>query len=367
MNSVLGFAYRGLSLLTANVSNISDHLVSTYQTYQDYILFISKRVLFVIAGVVCSIIITNVDLTKPMSINLVAKSPPSAVAQSEPKEPKSKIEPKTSPTQNIPEFATAPSWGQNFADVEYTELDSEYWNILVGPAQNSNREQQYYTSNSSNIRIENGSLRLIARMDPQPEGYSYSSARIETQGKQSFLYGRIDIVAKLPKGVGTWPAVWMLPANNVYADMSPESDYLRYKNGGEMDIIEAVGHHPDVNFGVAHTVSDLSKRGDGTGSYDIVNIPDSTVKFYKYTLLWTPSKLTFMVNDVPYHTYKRQPGADYTTWPFDQPFYLIANLALGGTWGGMDTLNFPGNGIDDSALPASLDIKSIYYYPYTGS
>lgn len=76
--------------------------------------------------------------------------------------------------------------------------------------------------------------------------------------------------------------------------------------------------------------------------------------------------MTFEVNDKPYFTYTRQSGATYTTWPFDQPFYLIANLAMGGSWGGLDTADYPGTGINSSALPASLDIHSIYYYPYVG-
>ncbi|MDB5176215.1 MAG: glycoside hydrolase family 16 [Candidatus Saccharibacteria bacterium] len=270
-------------------------------------------------------------------------------------------------TQDNPLFATSPSWSQNFTSQTSKLLDARYWNVLVGPAENSNNEQQYYTNNVANLRIENGALRLIASKQDQPGGYKYGSARIETQAKQTFLYGRIDIVAKLPSGVGTWPAVWLLPANDIYAKKSPESNLLRYKNGGEIDIIEAVGFEPDVMYGVAHTASDLSRRSDGTGQYSTVTVPGSSTSFNKYTLLWTPTSVTFAVNDKPYYTYARPQGADYATWPFDQPFYLIANLAMGGSWGGMDTAHYPGNGIDDSVLPASLDIRSIHYYPYVGA
>jgi len=239
--------------------------------------------------------------------------------------------------------------------------------VLVGPAENSNNEQQYYTDSSTNIRIENGALRLIATKQAEPSGYQYGSARIETQGKQSFLYGRMDIVAKLPRGAGTWPAVWLLPANDLYEQRSPASDPLRYRNGGEIDILEAVGFQPNKIYGIAHTALDFTSRSDGTGSYNAIDVPTSTSAFNTYTLLWTPTSLTFEVNGTPYFTYARKANADYTSWPFDQPFYLIANLAMGGSWGGMDTAHFPGNGIDNSALPASLDIRSIYYYPYIGS
>jgi beta-glucanase (GH16 family) len=268
--------------------------------------------------------------------------------------------------QTNPLFATNPTWSQNFADQTSGVPDPRYWNVLVGPAENSNKEQQYYTDNLTNLRVEGGALRFIATHGAQPEGYTYGSARIETQGKQSFLYGRIDITAKLPKGVGSWPAVWMLPANNIYAEKSPEGTALRYKNGGEMDILEAVGFEPDVVYGVAHSASDLTIRADGTGSHGTAKVPNSTKSFNTYSVLWTPTSVTFAVNDMPYFNYVRKDGADYTTWPFDQPFYLIANLAMGGTWGGMDTSIFK-NGIDNSALPSSLDIRSIYYYPYIGS
>jgi beta-glucanase (GH16 family) len=270
------------------------------------------------------------------------------------------------PTQENPLFATKPTWAQNFADPSMTSLDSSYWNVLVGPAENSNKEQQYYNDSSSNLRIENNALRLIATHDAQPKGYQYGSARLETQGKKAFLYGRIDVTAKLPSGAGTWPAVWMLPDNNTYANKSPASNRLRYKNGGEIDIFESVGFEPDIIYGVAHTASDASLHPDGTGSYKSVSVAGSAANFNTYTLLWTPTTVTFAINGTAYYTYTRQNGADYTTWPFDQPFYLIANLAVGGTWGGMDTAHYPG-GIDANALPSSLDIRSIYYYPYIGS
>lgn len=311
---------------------------------------------FVLTSALCGFLVVYLP-----TIYTVEAALPSAATT-----PRQKAAP-IAPAQNNPQFATHPSWSQNFAGQTSGSVDPLYWNTLVGPAENSNQEQQYYTDNLANLRIENGVLRLIATRGSQPAGYTYGSARIETQDKQSFLYGRIDITAKLPKGVGTWPAVWLLPANDIYAQKSPASDTLRYKNGGEIDIIESVGFQPGVMYGIAHTASDLNLHSDGTGSYSTKTVPNASTDFNKYTLLWTPTSVTFAVNDNTYYTYARPNGADYKTWPFDQPFYLIANLAMGGTWGGMDTAHYPGNGIDNSALPASLDIRSIYYYPYVGS
>lgn len=323
---------------------------------------VAQRNGVIIASVLCGLLLTYFHVF-PISKTEVPL-PPASITNHP------KVDPNANAkvvTQDNPLFASRPSWIQSFENQTSGLPDPTYWNVLVGPAENSNKEQQYYTDNFANLRIENGALRLIATQGPQPQGYKYGSARLETQGKQSFLYGRIDITAKLPKGVGTWPAVWLLPANDVYAKKSPAGDAFRYRNGGEIDIIEAVGHEPGVMYGITHTLADATRKSDGTGSYDTLKVPTASTDFNKYTLLWTPTTITFAVNDKAYYTYERQKGADYKSWPFDQPFYMIANLAMGGTWGGMDTAHFPGNGIDNKALPASLDIRSIYYYPYVGS
>lgn len=333
-------------------------VIGAYKRWHKKTTVLARYGLLVLASAACGFVIVHLpEFTNKDSL------PPTVSAT---QQKTASGSPTPAPTQNNPLFAARPSWSQDFTNQASGLPDPTYWNVLVGPAENSNKEQQYYTDNFANLHVENGALRLIATHGSQPKGYSYGSARIETQGKQSFLYGRIDITAKLPAGTGTWPAVWLLPDNDAYAKKSPASDTLRYKNGGEIDVIEAVGFQPGVMYGVTHTLSDASLRPDGTGSYSTTTVANASTDFNKYTLLWTPTSITFAVNDKAYYTYERQNGADYKTWPFDQPFYLIANLAMGGTWGGMDTAHYPGNGIDNSALPASLDIRSIYYYPYAG-
>lgn len=274
---------------------------------------------------------------------------------------------KSDRVQNNPFFASTPAWSEDFSLSVGESLKPKYWNILEGPAENSNREQQYYTGSPKNLFVADGKLQIIGRHEVMPSGYEYSSSRIETGGKKEFLYGRIDVRAKLPSGTGTWPAIWMLPANNIYADKSPETNLLRYKNGGEIDILEAIGQKPDVIYGVAHTSSDLKNRSDGTGSHGKILVKGSSKEFNKYSLLWTPEELIYQVNDKTFYNYKKKKDSDYTTWPYDQPFYLIINLALGGTWGGMDRSNFPKNGINNNALPAVFEVDSIDYYPYIGN
>ena len=319
-------------------------------------LFVPKRLIIPLAiiGIVV-LVIGKSSLFHPLAITQSDTSPKIAGVAS------------NQPTQSNPVFASSPSWSQDFTNKSVTSLDPKYWNALVGPAENSNKEQQYYSADSQHLRVENGALRLIGTHQAEPGGYQYGSARIETQGKREFKYGRIDVTAKLPAGSGTWPAVWLLPANDTYEQQSPATDPERYRNGGELDILESVGFQPNVVYGVAHTASDLTEHADGTGSYAKATVPTSSSDFNTYTILWTPTTMTFEVNGTPYYTYSRPTNANYKVWPFDQPFYLIANLALGGNWGGEDTAHFPGNGIDNSALPSSLDIRSIYYYPYVGS
>lgn len=269
------------------------------------------------------------------------------------------------PKQSNTQFSTYPTWSQNFQKAS-GQPDKHYWNIFQGEPPNDNQEAQYYTANSNNVHIKNGVLSLIATHESQPKGYQYASARIDTQNKFSFLYGRVDVSAKLPSGVGTWPAIWFLPNNTKYEDMGASDDPVRYINGGEMDMAEAVGFNPNVVYGVVHTRTDLNNP-DRIGAFNQVTVPGNNTGYNTYTVLWTPSTITYEVNNTPFFTYTRSANADYTTWPFDQPFYMIVNLAMGGNWGGEDTTEFPGNGIDNSVLPASLDIKSIYYYSYVGT
>lgn len=269
-----------------------------------------------------------------------------------------------SPSQSNTLFSTYPSWSQNFTTDKSGKLSPKSWNVYVGAPPNSNNEAEYYTDNALNLHISGGALTLEATHQAEPQNYDYASALVNTQNKQSFLYGRIDITAKLPVGVGTWPAAWLLPSNNKYEDLSPASDSSRYLNGGEIDLIEEVGFDPDVDYGIVHSLSDLANPG-GVGDYATVDVTDSSTTYNVYSLLWTPTSITFEVNNTPFYTYTREAGANYKTWPFDQPFYLILNLAIGGTWGGEDTSQFP-TGIDNAALPASMSISSIYYYPYVG-
>lgn len=268
------------------------------------------------------------------------------------------------PAQTNSLFEKYPTWSQNFATKD-SKLDSKYWNIYDGTPP-GNHENEYYTADPANLRIENGALNLVARQQKINNDYSYTSARIDTSSKEDFLYGKIDITAKVPNSAGTWPAMWLLPVGTKYAVDAKASPKLSYLYGGEIDLLESVGSEPSVVYGVVHTLHAAQNNPGGVGDYNKITVPNNDTRFNKYGLEWTPTSIIISINDKAYYTYKKQPGADYTTWPFDQKFYLILNLALGGAWGGMEKAKYPPYGIDDSKLPATMKIKSINYYPYVG-
>jgi len=170
----------------------------------------------------------------------------------------------------------------------------------------------------------------------------------------------------LPDGIGTWPAIWMMPSQPKYASLSPASDTNRYLNDGEMDIAESAGVQPHMVYGVAHSIA-YPEGGPDNSYYSTVTVPDNNTVFHDYELDWTPTSLTFSVDGKPFYTYTKQAGADWHSWPFNQPFYLIVDLALGGTWAGNDRAQFPTDGVDKAALPASMQVQSINYYSYVGA
>jgi licheninase len=257
-------------------------------------------------------------------------------------------------------FENEASWSQNFTHMKNGEINTNYWNTFIGNP-TVNNEAQYYTDSQSNVRIENGTLVIQALKEPHGN-YDYTSARISTEGTQSFMYGKFEITAKLPSGIGTWPAVWLVTADNKYQNEKlpggPTND-ISYKDG-EIDIAEAIGSYPNTVYGIGHAL----KNPDGGQYFNTTRVPDSNSAYHVYGLEWTPTELSFTIDGQPYYTVDKKPNYTYAQWPYDQHYSLIVNLALGGSWGGIDRAKFPPNGIDPSALPAELDIKSINYFPY---
>lgn len=221
--------------------------------------------------------------------------------------------------------------------------DSTKWNYDIGDGGWGNNELQFYTNDSGNARVENGILIIEARYDSSAVK-PYTSARMVTRKKGDWLYGRIEVRAKLPRGKGTWPAIWMLPTDWKYGD---------WPSSGEIDIMEHVGYDPGMIHGTIHT--EAYNHIIGTQKEGKITIPDCQDAFHVYAVEWTEAKMDFFVDDQLYHTVILDPEDDYKGWPFDQRFHLILNTAMGGNWGGKE-------GVDNSIWPQRMEIDYVRVY-----
>ncbi|MBA4410948.1 MAG: glycoside hydrolase family 16 protein [Bacteroidota bacterium] len=206
-----------------------------------------------------------------------------------------------------------------------------------------NNEAQYYTSAClKNSEVKDGNL-FINAIKEDFEGRRYTSARLVTKSKGDWLYGRVEVRAKLPDGRGMWPAIWMLPTDWVYGG---------WPASGEIDIMENVGYDPYVIVGSAHT--ELYNHMKGTHKNGNITISDCYTEFHNYILEWDASEYRVYVDSQLFFTYKND-GTGYQSWPFDKPFHLLLNVAVGGNWGGQ-------KGIDDTIFPRSMVVDYVRVY-----
>jgi beta-glucanase (GH16 family) len=237
-------------------------------------------------------------------------------------------------------------WADEF---NYTGLpDAKKWDYDVGGHGWGNKELQFYTARrKENARVENGRLIIEARKE-EWEGREYTSARLVSRGKGDWTYGRFEVRAKLPSGRGTWPAIWMLPTGWSYGN---------WPNSGEIDIMEHVGFDPDMVHASVHTQSYNHKIQ--TQKTARINVPTSRSEFNVYAVEWTPEEIRGFVNQQHYFTFRNErltnPAADYRQWPFDKPFHLLLNLAVGGTWGGAQ-------GVEPTIWPQRMEIDYVRVY-----
>jgi beta-glucanase (GH16 family) len=224
--------------------------------------------------------------------------------------------------------------------------DPARWRYEVGGDGWGNRELQFYTNaRRQNARVEKGHLIIEARREDW-QGRPYTSARLSS--RQAWTGGRIEVRAKLPRGRGTWPAIWMLPAKGTYGNGG-------WPDNGEIDIVEHVGFDPGVIHGAVHTRAyNHVDRTQRTGSTTVETAQD---QFHVYTMHWTNRVITTSVDRIRYFTFenerrKRPFVGDWRQWPFDRDFRLLLNLAVGGNWGGQ-------KGVDESIWPQRLEVDYV--------
>jgi beta-glucanase (GH16 family) len=208
----------------------------------------------------------------------------------------------------------------------------------------SNDEKQAYTRNRNNYFVENGCLVIEARKEKYRNA-EYTSARLMTQNMGDWTYGRFEVKAKLPTGRGVWPAIWMLPTNT-------RSHGYGWPDSGEIDIMENVGFEPDIIHATVHSKAyNWTKKNQRSGQ---ANISGIATDFHVYFLEWGPDRIDIGVDDRVILTDTNE-KTGWEAWPFDRPFYLILNIAVGGNWGGMQ-------GIDDSIFPQRMEVDYVRVY-----
>jgi beta-glucanase (GH16 family) len=238
-----------------------------------------------------------------------------------------------------------------FDEFDYKGLpDREKWGYDIGGHGWGNQELQYYTDQrKENARVENGHLIIEARQESWQKR-AYTSARLVSKGKGDWTYGRVEVRAKLPSGRGTWPAIWMLPSLKSYGNGG-------WPDNGEIDVMEHVGFDADVVHGSVHTRAYY--HSIGTQKTAKVELKGSRTTFNVYAIEWTPEEIRWFINGDHYFTFVNERSttskADYKQWPFDKPFHLILNVAVGGTWGGA-------KGVDKSIWPQQLLVDYVRVY-----
>lgn len=246
-----------------------------------------------------------------------------------------------------------------------TTLDNSKWNYETGYYLNDdpntwgwgNSELQHYTNSAQNVFVQDGKLNIRALNEPKsfpqdPNRYAqYSSGKINTKDHFSLKYGRVDFRAKLPTGNGIWPALWMLPQDNVYGT---------WASSGEIDVMEARGRLPGVTSGAVHFGGQWPTNRHLSGEYHFPEGQTFANDYHVYSVVWEEDNIKWYVDGKFFFKVTRDQwysaaAPNNPNAPFDQPFYLIMNLAIGGTFDG-------GRTPDPSDIPATMQVDYVRVY-----
>ncbi|TFD92860.1 carbohydrate binding domain-containing protein [Jeotgalibacillus sp. R-1-5s-1] len=266
-------------------------------------------------------------------------------------------------TDNPDDFITPWSlvWHDEFNS---TEIDRSKWDFEIGNGFTDangefisgwgNNEKQYYTDRPENAKTEDGKLSITA-LKEEYEGFDYTSARLRTKGLFSKTYGKFEMKASLPVGKGMWPAFWMLPE---------EDRYGGWAASGEIDILEAKGSRPHEAIGTIH-YGETWPNNKYTGAEYTFPDGSTIADEHIYSVEWEPGEIRWYVDGVLYQTQdnwyskERNASANHAyPAPFDQPFHMLLNLAVGG--------NFDGEPTEDTVFPQSMDVEYVRVYDLTG-
>ncbi|MFK7925443.1 MAG: family 16 glycosylhydrolase [Bacteroidia bacterium] len=235
-------------------------------------------------------------------------------------------------------------WNEEF---DAANIDTDIWSYDLGDGCDrdicgwGNNELEYYTDRPENAFIKDGALTIRAQ-EERFQGYDYTSARMVTKNKADFQFGRIDIRAKLPKGQGIWPAIWML---------STDQNYGGWPRSGEIDIMELIGNKPNEVLGTVHYGHDFWRY---KSAYYKMDQGDFSQDYHTFSLLWREDCLRFMVDGILFGDPITPSVTLPTGYPFNDRFHLILNIAVGG--------NLPGNPDGSTVFPQEMLIDYIRVY-----
>jgi beta-glucanase (GH16 family) len=228
-------------------------------------------------------------------------------------------------------------------------IDSDIWTFDIGNGINGwgNNEEQFYTNRRENVSVQNGTL-IIKAIKEDYNGFDYTSSKVLTKGLKEQAYGRFEARIQLPTGQGMWPAFWLLGAN--CGDGTADTEV--WPNCGEIDVMEYRGQEPTVVHGSVHGPG--YEGGNAiTKSYALENDRFDT-GFHVFGIEWAPEYINYYVDDVLYNQITRQQVEEIGTWVFDQPFYIIINLAVGG--------DFIGAPNEETVFPQTMLIDYVRVY-----
>lgn len=237
-------------------------------------------------------------------------------------------------------------WADEFAQPDGSAPDTNKWANDLGAGGWGNSELEYYTARTNNARIEGGQLVIEAKQE-NFSGSSYTSARLKTQGKVSWTYGRIEARMKIPFGQGIWPAFWMLGTNIPSAG---------WPNCGEIDIMENIGREPVIVHGTVHGPGYSGGNGIGL-SNSLPNSAAFSADFHVYAVEWTTNQIKWFVDGQQYFSVTPASLPGGATWVFNQPQFILLNLAVGGQW--------PGNPDGTTTFPQRLTVDYVRVYAPT--
>lgn len=233
-------------------------------------------------------------------------------------------------------------WQDEFDGVAGSPPDASKWTYDLGGGGWGNNELETYTNSPDNVQLD-GHGHLIIRATRRDDG-KYYSARLKTLGHFSFTYGRAEARMKLPRGQGMWPAFWML------------GDHTKgngWPAAGEIDIMENIGREPDIVHGTVHGPGYSGAKGI-TSSFTFPENSSPSDDYHVYAMQWTPDKIEFLVDGNVYQAVTPSSLPPGTQWVYNHPFYLLMNLAVGGSW--------PGNPDATTQFPQELSIDWVRVY-----